>query len=148
MNQPTINPLLLNEAFRGQNAVTDASNLMEIANKINNPQTIALGASVLGGLGNSLQLGSKKRGLVEQEGFKFDGMASGASLGATIGSAAVPGVGTLIGGAIGAVGGLAVDTVKFVKNKQQFKNNTYISSMLAKQNQKDLNNVDYTGLSI
>lgn len=153
MNQPTINPLLLNEAFKGQNVVNDTSSLMQIANKIDNPQTIALGASVLSGLGNNLELGAKKRGLVEQEGFKFDGTATGVSLGATIGlnpavMAATGGLSAPIGIAAGAIGGLAVDTVNFVKNKEQFNKNSYISSMLAKQNQKDLNNTDYTGLSI
>lgn len=134
------------EAFKDR--MQDEMSLTNIKTKLQTPEAIGTIANVAGTLGNAMQLGAKSYDGISRPGYTFNGMSMGAGAGAKLGSMLAPGVGTLIGGAVGAIAGSAFDVGKFVKGNKQYKKDMYIGQRMNKMNQYDLAKMDYTGLGM
>lgn len=133
------------EAFKDR--IKDEMDLTNIKTKLQTPETIGTIANVAGTLGNAMQLGAKSYDGISRPGYTFNGMSTGATIGAQIGSA-FPGVGTVIGGAVGAIAGSAFDVGKFVKGNKQYKKDMYVGKAMNKMDRYDLSKMDYTGLGM
>lgn len=93
---------------------------------------------------NALNIGERDYREINRPGYTFNGMATGASLGAMPALAAATGGLSIAAGAL--IGG-AFDAGKFIKGNKQFKKDMYVTRMKKQQDVLDINKFDYTGLA-